>query len=102
MSARSQLFLRLAIPAFFGGLLLVLVPSMGMFWQGLALIGLGFLTLALWYWGIGSRKPRGARKAAGPTFSADDPEVAALPPTSLTQISEQLRLARERQKRAQE
>jgi hypothetical protein len=75
---------------------------MGMFWQGLAMIAIGFLTLALWHWGIGSRKPPGTRKAAGPTFDADDPEVAALPPTSMTHLREQVSRARERQRRAQE
>jgi hypothetical protein len=96
------LLLRIAIPAIFGGCLIVLSPGLGMFWEGLAIIAVGFLTLALWYWGIGSRRPRGARKAAGPTFSPDDPEVAALPPTSFTQIREQVSRARERQRRAQE
>jgi hypothetical protein len=94
--------LRIAIPAIFGGCLMVLSPGLGMFWEGLAVIAVGFLTLALWYWGIGSRRPRGARKPAGPTFAPDDPEVAALPPTSFTQIRKQVSQARERQRRAQE
>jgi hypothetical protein len=94
--------LRLAIPAFLGGCVMVLTPGMGMFWEGLGLIAVGFLTLALWHWGIGSRRPREARKPAGPTFAPDDPEVTALPPTSFSQIRERVSRDRERHRRAQE
>lgn len=101
-SFRTRFLLRLAIPAICGGCLMVLSPGLGMFWEGLGLIAVGFLTLALWHWGIGSRRPRGARKPAGPTFAPDDPDVAALPPTSFSQIRERVSRDRERQRREQE
>jgi hypothetical protein len=96
------MFLRLAAAGFLGGLLLIASPSLRMFWQGLGLIGLGGLSLFFAFRGIGRREPGTRRTPQGPTFSADDPEVAALPPTTTTRISEQIREARERQRRAQE
>ncbi len=99
---RNRLFLRLTMAAFFGGFLLLLSPGVRMFWQGMALIVVGFVTMAVWYWGIGSRRTRGERKEGGPTFSAEDPDVAALPPTSLTKFRDQLSRDRERQRRAQD
>jgi hypothetical protein len=92
----------LAFVGMLGGLLLACNPSMRLFWQGLGLIAIGFLSLVFAFRGIGHRKP-GSRKAAeGPTFDADDPEVAALPPTTTGRLREQVSRARERQKRAQE
>jgi hypothetical protein len=96
------LFLKLAFAGILGGLILVGNPSMRMFWQGLGLIGVGGLSLVFAFRGIGRREP-GSRKAEhGPTFTADDPEVAALPPTTTTRLSEQIRQDRERRRRAQE
>jgi hypothetical protein len=96
------MFLRLAAAAFLGGFLLIVTSPMRMFWQGLAMIGLGGLSLFFAFRGIGRREPGTRRTPQGPTFSADDPEVAALPPTTTTHLSEQVRQARERQRRMQE
>jgi hypothetical protein len=86
-----------------GGILLLFNPSMGMFWQGLALIATGCVSLAIWHFGLGSRKSPGSRKTAvGPTFSPDDPEVAALPPMTTTRLREQVNRDRERRKQAQD
>jgi hypothetical protein len=68
----------------------------------LALIGLGILSLVLAARGVGRRGPGERKVAQSPTFNADDPEVAALPPTSMTHVSERIRQARERQRREQD
>jgi hypothetical protein len=94
------LFLKLAFAGFLGGLILIGNPSMGMFWQGLALIGVGGLSLFFAFWGIGRREPGGRKAELGPTFTDDDPEVTALPPTTTTRLREQVKQARERQRRA--
>jgi hypothetical protein len=96
------LFLKLAFAAILGGLILIANPSMGMFWQGLALIGVGGLSMVFAVRGIRRREPGSRRAEQGPTFTADDPEVAALPPTTTTRLREQVQQARERRKRAQE
>ena len=85
-----------------GGLMLLLNPSMGMFWQGLVLIGVGLLCLVLHFRKFGQGQHVVRKPPEGPTFSADDPEVAALPPTTTGRLREQVTRARERQKRAQE
>lgn len=96
------MFLKLAFAGFLGGLILIGNPSMRMFWQGLALIGVGGLSLFFAYWGIGRREPGRRKDEAGPTFTADDPEVAALPPTSTTRLRERVKQDRERRRRAQD
>jgi hypothetical protein len=91
------------LAGFGGGILLLFNPSMGMFWQGLALIAIGCLSLAIWHFGIGSRMPPERRKAAvGPTFSSDDPEVAALAPMTTTRLRDQVNRDRERRRQAQD
>jgi hypothetical protein len=76
---------------------------MDMFWQGLVLIAVGCLSLAIWFSGIGSRKPTESRKmTAGPTFSSDDHEVAALPTTPTTRLRERVNRDRQRRKQAQD
>jgi hypothetical protein len=95
-------FVKLAFAGFLGGLILITSPSLRMFWQGLTLIAVGVLSLVLANRGIGRRQPGSRRAAGSPTFTADDPEVAALPPTTTTHLSEQIKRSRERQKRAQD
>jgi hypothetical protein len=92
----------LAFISFFGALVVLTAPSREFIGNGLILIALGILSLVLASRGIGRRRSGSRRIAQGPTFTADDPEVAALPPTSMTRISEQIRQARERQNRAQD
>jgi hypothetical protein len=96
------LFLKLAFAGFLGGLILIGNPSMRMFWQGLALIGVGGVSLVFAFRGIGRREPESRRAELGPTFTDDDPEVAALPPTTTSRLREQIKQDRERRKRAQE
>jgi hypothetical protein len=96
------LFLKLAFAGFLGGLILIGNPSMRMFWQGLTLIGVGGLSLLLAFWGIGRREPGSRQAERGPTFTDDDPEVAALPPTTTTRLREQVKQDRERRRRTQE
>jgi hypothetical protein len=93
---------KLAIGGLLGGLVLIGNPSMGMFWQGVALIAVGGLSMFFAIRGIGRREPASRRTVQGPDFTADDPEVAALPPTTTTRLSEQIKQARERQRREQE
>ena len=81
---------------------MLLLNPMGMFWQGLALIGVGVLSLVLHFRGFGQGQHVVRKPPAGPAFSADDPEVAALPPTTTTRLREQVTRARERQRRAQD
>jgi hypothetical protein len=85
-----------------GGLLLACNPSSGLFWQGLGLIAVGFVSMVFAFRGIGRRKPGSPKAAEGPTFDADDPEVAALPPTTTGHLREQVTRARERQRRGRE
>lgn len=92
----------LAIASFYGAFVILAGPPRGYFLNGLTLIALGMLSLVLAFRGFGSRPPRRRRIAQGPTFAADDPEVATLPPTSLTHASERVRMAREQRERAQE
>jgi hypothetical protein len=92
----------LAMIAFYGAFAILGGAARGFFLNGLGLIVLGILSLVVAIRGIGPRRPGRSRIARGPTFAADDPEVAALPPTSMTHISEQIRQARERQKREQD
>jgi hypothetical protein len=92
----------LAFLSFLGALVILSGPSPAWVGNGLALIGLGILSLVLAARGVGRRRPGGRKVAQSPTFNADDPEVAALPPTSMTQISERIRLAREAQRRAED
>lgn len=92
----------LAIYSFYGAFTILTGPPRGYFFNGLALIALGVLSLVLAFRGFGSRPPRRRRIAQGPTFAADDPEVVTLPPTSLTHASERIRRAREQRERAQE
>jgi hypothetical protein len=70
--------------------------------QGVVLIAVGCLSLFFAFRGIGRREPGSRRAAHGPDFNADDPEVAALPPTTTTRLSEQIKQARERQRREQD
>ena len=96
------MFLKLAFAGLLGGLILIGNPSMRMFWQGLALIGVGGLSLFFAFWGIGRREPASRKAELGPAFTDDDPEVAALPPTTTTRLREQVKQDRERRRRAQE
>jgi hypothetical protein len=92
----------LAILSFLGALVVLFGASRAWVGNALALIVLGILSLVLAARGVGRRRPGGRKVAQSPTFNADDPEVAALPPTSMTQISERIRLAREAQRRAED
>jgi hypothetical protein len=73
-----------------------------MFWQGIAAMAVGFLSLYFVFRPIGRREPGSRRAVQGPDFNAEDPEVAALPPTTTTRLSEQVKQARERQRRVQD
>ena len=55
--SRFPIFLKLAFAGLLGGLLLACNPSSGMFWQGLGLIAVGFLSLIFAVRGFGHRKP---------------------------------------------
>ena len=79
----------------------MLVFTSEMFWPGLVAMAVGFLSLFLAFRGIGRREPGSREAVRGPEFKLDDPEVAALPPTTTTRLSEQVKLARERQRREQ-
>lgn len=91
----------LALLSFLGALVVLTGGSRGLALNGLGLIVLGLMSLVFAARGAGRRRPGGRRTARGPSFTADDPEVAALPPTSMTQISERLRRARELRERAE-
>lgn len=97
---RNRLFLRITLAAFFGGSVLLLNPGLGMLWQGVALIALGLVSAFVWHRGIGTRRSGARREPAGPTFSPEDPEVAALPVTTTTRLRDVVGRSRERQKRA--
>jgi hypothetical protein len=73
-----------------------------MFWQGVVAMAVGALSLFLAFHPIGRREPGSRPAVRGPDFTADDPEVAALPPTTTTHLSEQVKQARERRRRKQE
>jgi hypothetical protein len=70
-----------------------------MFWQGVVAMAVGLLSLYFVFRPIGRCEPGSPPTIQGPDFNADDPEVAALPPTTTTRLSEQIKLARERQRR---
>jgi hypothetical protein len=95
----ARFYLRCAIAGIAGGLLLIFTPRM--FWQGVAAMAVGALSLFFAFRPIGRREPESRRAVRGPDFAADDPEVAALPPTTTTRLSEQVKQARERQRREQ-
>jgi hypothetical protein len=95
-------FVILAFVSFFGAFVVLTTASRAFIWNGLTLIGVGILSLVLASHGVVRRRPWRRRIARGPTFTSDDPEVAALPPTSMTRISERIRLAREQRERAEE
>ena len=99
-SINGVVLVALAFASFYGAYVILSGPSRGYVWNGLALFALGVLSLVLSSRGVGRGRPRSRRAGRGPAFAADDPEVAALPPTSMTQLSEQLRQARERQRHA--
>jgi hypothetical protein len=93
-------FLLALIGLAYGLLFLVAPPGQGLEY-GIGLIAVGAVSMVLAFRGVIRRKP-GSRKAArGPTFTDDDPEVADLPPTTTTHLSERVKRARERQQRAQ-
>jgi hypothetical protein len=87
--------------SFIGAFVVTAGPPQAYIGNGLALVVVGFVSLVLASRGVGRRRSGTRRTAQGPTFTADDPEVAALPPTSMTRISEQMRQARERREREQ-
>lgn len=103
LSAIGLVLVALAIASFYGAYAILAGPPRGYFFNGVILTALGTLSLVLAFRGFGSR-PRSQRRrpAQGPNFDADDPEVAALPPTSMTRFSERIRLARESRKEAQD
>jgi hypothetical protein len=103
LSAIGMVLVALAIASFYGAYVILTGPPRGYFFNGVILIALGTLSLVLAFRGFGSR-PRSQRRrpAQGPTFNAHDPEVAALPPTSMTRFSEQIRRARESRKETQD
>ena len=80
--------------------MLMFTPQM--FWQGLVAMAVGALSLFLAFRPLVRREPGSRRAVRGPDFTADDPEVAALPPTTTTRLSQRVRRARERQRREQE
>jgi hypothetical protein len=95
----------LALIAFHSGLAILGGPSvMGMYrWYSIGLIGVGIVLGLLVVRGFGRpRPPRLRRATTGPDFTADEPEVAGLPPTTVGPLGERLRRARERQKWAQD
>jgi hypothetical protein len=91
-----------ALVSFYGAFAILVDRVWGFFWNGLGLIGLGILSLRIASRGIGRRRPGRPKTARGPDFNVEDPEVAALPPTTLTGLSEQIRRARERRGRARD
>jgi hypothetical protein len=95
-----RLYLRLALAGILGGLLLIFSPNM--MWQGIVAMAVGFVCLFFAFRGFGRLGRWSPSTARGPDFAPDDPEVAALAPTTTTRLSEQIRQARERQRREQE
>jgi hypothetical protein len=92
----------LALASFYGAFVILTGPWGGFTWNRLGLIVLGLLALKVATRGIGRRRPDRPAILRGPNFDADDPEVTALPPTSITHLSEQIKQARERQRQAQD
>jgi hypothetical protein len=93
-------YLRCAVAGIVGGLVLITTPDLNMFWQGVALLAIGCLTLGLWAW-TSTRPAAGTTRRppqAGPTFDADDPESADVA-TGATGLVERVR--RERRGRGQ-
>ena len=94
-----RLYLRLAIAGILGGVLLIFTQQF--FWQGLVAMALGVLSLVFGVRGLGRLGRWEPSNVRGPDFAVDEPEVAALPPTTTTRLSEQIKQARERQRREQ-
>jgi hypothetical protein len=92
----------LAFMSFYGAFVILSGPSRGFFWNGVTLIVLGILSLAFAFRRPPRRRAARRRAARGPIFGTNDPEVAALPPTSMTRISERIREARQRQERVED
>ncbi len=88
--------------SFYGAFVILSGPSWGFFWNGVTLIVLGILSLVFAFRRPERRRAGRRRAARGPIFTTNDPEVAALPPTSMTRISERIRQARERQERVED
>jgi len=85
-----------------GGLLLVSDAQLGMRFQGLALLLVGGLALAIWIrQGGPEATTRVQRPTAGPTFVVDDPAAPDLAP-STTNLIQEVRRIRQGQKRARD
>jgi hypothetical protein len=102
MSFIGLVSVALAFMSFYGAFVILSDPSRGFFWNGVTLIVLGILSLVFAFRRPARRRAGRRRAARGPIFTTNDPEVAALPPTSMTQISERIRQARERQERVED
>jgi hypothetical protein len=88
----------LAVIALYYGILAALsAEALGIFWYGIGLIGVGVLSIVLACRSVNRRTRRSRQGPAGPTFASDDPEVAALPPTSMTRLRDQIKQARQQQ-----
>jgi hypothetical protein len=92
----------LAFMNFYGAFVILSGPSQGFIGNGVALIVVGILSLVFAFRRPARRRAGRRRAARGPIFTTDDPEVAALPPTSMTKISERIRQAREQQVRVED
>ncbi len=97
VSHSRPFFLILAFVGMALGLVCLSDPMGRTFWYGLGFIVVGFLSMVPAFRGIGRREPGSREANQGPMFSADDPEVAALPPTTTTRLRDQVKQARQRE-----
>lgn len=93
-----------AIGGIVGGLILVGSPAMGMQWQGVVLILVGTLALAIWVRNpnpLDTKVDRPAKDTRGPSFDIHDRDPSIETPTT-SRLIDEVRLNRRRQKRAKD
>jgi hypothetical protein len=106
MIINRSLYLRLAIGGIGGGLLVVSNPELRMFWQGIVLVALGCIALAIWAWGLGAQElprrepPSRGRSRAGPTGAHIPDDIASAPTTA--HLLTKMRRGRREASRAEE
>jgi hypothetical protein len=100
----SVYYLRFAIAGIVSGLIVVGSPDLNMRWQGIVLILVGMLSLALWARNpnpFALDKPRPVKESQGPSFDIHDRDPSIETPTT-SHLIDEIRRNRTRQKRAKE